>query len=160
ETLHRTVVSGCPVLAIVARKSVVSPSSTLPPLGLMLSCKSLVTVTAALSDSVLSAWLVAVTVTVAGDGRSFGAVYAPVVVIVPTAALRPGTPFTLQLTAVLAVLLTVALNLVVFPSTTELLFGVTATATEPGTGGGGGTGVTAPPPPLPHPLAQTRELQT
>jgi len=59
---------------------------------------SLVTVTAALSDFVASAWLVAVTVTVAGDGRSAGAVYTPLAVIVPTVALPPATPFTLQLT--------------------------------------------------------------
>jgi hypothetical protein len=41
---------------------------------MMLTARSLVTVTAALFDFVLSASLVAVTVTVAGDGRSPGAV--------------------------------------------------------------------------------------
>jgi hypothetical protein len=66
-------------------------------------------------------------VTVAGDGRSIGAVYAPSDVIVPTLALPPGTPFALQLTLLSAVLLTVALNVVEFPSTSDWLFGVTVT---------------------------------
>jgi hypothetical protein len=88
---------------------------------------SLVTVTAALSDFVPSAWLVAVIVTVAGDGRSAGAVYAPPLVIVPSATLPPGTPFTLQLTASSVVFATLALKLAPFPSTTDPLFGVTVT---------------------------------
>jgi hypothetical protein len=88
---------------------------------------SLVTVTAAPSDFVASAWLVAVMVTVAGDGRSAGAVYAPALVIVPTTAFPPAMPLTLQLTAVSVVFVTLALNPVVFPNTTEPLLGVTET---------------------------------
>jgi len=88
-------------------------------------------------------------VTVAGDGRSAGAVYTPLVVMVPSAALPPGTPFTVQLTAVSVVLLTLALNDVVFPKITDPLFGVTVTWVCAG-GGGGGAAV---PPPPPHPTS-------
>src|SRR5712692_1665260 len=56
------------------------------------------------------ATLVACTVTVAGFGIEDGAVYRPAAVMVPTAALPPATPFTLQVTAVLAALVTVAVN--------------------------------------------------
>ena len=55
-------------------------------------------------------------------------------------------PFTLQLTVVSAVLVTVAVNVTWLPSKTELLGGVTLTVME---GGGGGGGATAPPPPQP-----------
>ena len=88
---------------------------------------SLVTVTAAPSDFVGSAWLVAVIVTVAGDGRSAGAVYTPALVIIPTTAFPPATPLTLQLTAVSAVFVTFALKFAVFPNTIELVFGLTKT---------------------------------
>ncbi len=74
DKLQRTDASGCPLLVTVASNAAVAPNSTLPPFGLIPSVKSLVTVTAALSDFVASAWLVALTVTVAGDGRSAGAV--------------------------------------------------------------------------------------
>jgi hypothetical protein len=59
-------------------------------------------VTLALPDFELSAVLVAVTVTVAGDGVAAGAVYkavaAPVATIVPTVALPPAIPLTPQVT--------------------------------------------------------------
>ena len=109
---------------------------------------SLVTVTAAVSDFVASAWLVAVTCTIAGDGRSAGAVYTPSAAMVPTVAFPPAAPFTLQLTAVSAVFVTVAENGVVFPRSTDPLFGATVTTMEGG-GGGGGTAGPAPPPPQP-----------
>jgi hypothetical protein len=73
---------------------------------------SLVTVAVALPDFVGSAWLVAMICTVAGEGKSTGAVYTPEDVIVPTAAFPPGVPFTLQFTAVFVVLTTVAVNVV------------------------------------------------
>jgi hypothetical protein len=109
---------------------------------------SLVTVTAAVSDFVASAWLVAVTCTFAGEGKSAGAVYTPPGVIVPVAALPPALPFTLQSTLVSVVFVTVAENVTVFPSSTDPLFGATVTAMERG-GGGGGTAELAPPPPQP-----------
>jgi len=91
--------SGCPLLVTVARNDATAPNSTLPLFGAMFTAMSLVTVTAALSDFVPSARLVAVTVTVAGEGRSTGAVYTPLAEIVPTKALPPATPFALQFTA-------------------------------------------------------------
>ena len=97
-------------------------------------------------DLEVSAWLVAVTCTVAGDGRSMGAVKSPALVIVPTAAFPPETPLTFQLTAVLFVLVTFAVNVAVFPSNTKLLLAVTVTAMGGGGGGGGGALDTEPPP--------------
>jgi hypothetical protein len=42
----------------------------------------------------------AVTVTIAGEGTVMGAVYTPDVETIPTVALPPATPLTLQFTAV------------------------------------------------------------
>jgi hypothetical protein len=88
---------------------------------------SLVIENIALSDFVGSATLVAVTCTLAGDGRSPGAVYTPEAEIVPDAALPPFTPLTLQVTAVLLVLVTDALNVWLSPSKTMPFFGETLT---------------------------------
>jgi hypothetical protein len=63
-------------------------------------------------DFVESAWLVAVICTVAGDGRSAGAAYTPTGVIVPSAAFPPGTPLTLQVTAMSVAFVTVAAKVV------------------------------------------------
>jgi len=52
-----------------------------------------------------------------------------VVDTVPTVALPPAIPFTLQVTAVFAVPVTVAVNCCVAPVTTEALVGLTVTAT-------------------------------
>jgi hypothetical protein len=104
--------------------------------------------TVAESDFVASAWLVAVTCTYAGVGRSAGAVYTPPEDMDPTAAFPPATPFTLQLTLVSVAFVTVAANAARFPSTTDPLAGVTLTSME---GGGGGGGTPEPAPPLPQP---------
>ena len=88
---------------------------------------SLVMVSVAPADFVGSAWLVAVTCTVAGVGRSAGAVYAPVELIVPTVAFPPATPFTLQLTLVFVEFWTVAWNAAGLPSSTVPLAGVIVT---------------------------------
>jgi hypothetical protein len=80
-------------------------------------------VTGAAVDFVASAWLVAVTCTFAGEGKSAGAVYTPSVVIVPTVEFPPGTPETLQETLVSLVLVTVAMKVCVFPKINEALFG-------------------------------------
>jgi hypothetical protein len=64
---------------------------------------------------------------------------------VPTVAFPPGIPFTLQLTAVLAALLTVALKVCGSPSGTDALGGATVTVTAGG--GGGGPELTSPPQP-------------
>jgi hypothetical protein len=69
-----------------------------------------VTVTLADADFVVSACDTAVTVTVAGLGTAEGAVYSPDVEIVPTVESPPVTPLTCQVTAVLEVPVTVAVN--------------------------------------------------
>jgi len=99
---------------------------------------SLVIANVPVPDLVASAWLVAVTCTVAGDGKSAGAVYTPTGVIVPSVALPPGTPPTLQLTAMSVVFVTVAAKVVWPPSTTDAFIGFTVTAIAGDGGGGGG----------------------
>lgn len=74
DKLQRTVVSGWPLLVTAARKACVAPSSTFAGFGASDSAMSLVTVTLAVSDFVGSAWLVAVICSVAGEGKSAGAV--------------------------------------------------------------------------------------
>jgi len=106
-------------------------------------------VTAAAALFVLSAWLVAWTFTVAGTGRFCGAVYRPAAEIVPTVLLPPGTPFTAQLTAVLGVLVTLAVNCRVTPRKTEAVTGETSMVI----GEGGGGGEDPEPPVTPHPSA-------
>ena len=96
---------------------------------------SLVTARLPVADFVGSAWLVAVTCKVAGEGKSPGAVYIPADVIVPSAAFPPGTPLTLQLTEVSVVFATVAVNDVWAPSTTEVFVGFTVTVIAAGGGG-------------------------
>jgi hypothetical protein len=107
---------------------------------------SLVIANVTAPDFVESTWLVAVICTVAGDGKSAGAVYTPLEVIVPSDAFPPGAPLTFQLTAVSIVFVTDATNVSWFPSTTDPVAGVTVT---PMAGGGGGGG-DAPPPPHPN----------
>jgi len=114
-------------------------------LGVKLSVMSLVIAKVPVPDFVGSAWLVAVTCTAAGEGRSAGAVYTPAEVIVPSVAFPPGTPFTPQLTAVSVVLITVAVKVAWPPSTTDPLVGFTVTSIV----GGGGGGGDAPPAPQP-----------
>ena len=76
-----------------------------------------------------SAVLVAVTVTVAGEGTAEGAVYSPALSTVPhVEALHPA-PCTPHVTAVFEVPETEAFNCWVAPVGTEVLFGVTVTAT-------------------------------
>jgi hypothetical protein len=90
---------------------------------------AVVTVTLDVADFVLSATEIAFTVTVAGFGTAPGAVYNPDVEIVPTVALPPVTLFTCQVTLVLLVLLTVAVNCCVPLVATEAVAGETATET-------------------------------
>ena len=70
----------------------------------------------------------------------------PLVLIVPTVALPPRIPFTLQFTAVFVELLTVAANVCGSPSSTEAEAGVRLTVTPEG-GGCDGAGPTTPPQP-------------
>jgi hypothetical protein len=78
---------------------------------------------------VVSAALVAVTVVLTPVGTAEGAVYKPLVETVPTVALPPTSPLTLQLTAVFAVPLTVAVNCCVWETTTDALVGESVTDT-------------------------------
>jgi len=112
-----------------------------------ISCLTIVTVAA--PDFVGSACAAAVTGTVAGLGTDEGAMYSPVEEIVPTVALPPVTPATLQVAAVLLVPVTVTLNCWVVLVATSALGGETLTDT----GGGGGLE-------LPPPQASSRDKQT
>jgi len=75
------------------------------------------------------ATLVAVTVTVSGDGTPDGAVYSPVPLTVPQAAALHPAPCTLHVTAVFEVPTTDAFNCCVAPVASEVLAGVTVTTT-------------------------------
>src|SRR5204863_109664 len=88
-----------------------------------------VMVTCAEPDFVGSAWDTAATVTVAGFGTTAGAVYRPELDIVPTVALPPVTPLTCQVTAVLLVFCTVAVNCCVPPTPTDADTGEIVTRT-------------------------------
>src|SRR2546425_90078 len=88
-------------------------------------------VTAALADLVGSTTLVAVTVTVAGDGTTAGAVSRPVASIHPTTAVPPIVPFTSHVTVWSAVLWTVAVNCAVVFTVTLAAAGVTVTYAAP-----------------------------
>jgi len=160
EMLQRTAVSGRPLLLTVARKLCAAPRSTPAVAGVSATARSLVMVTVAVADFVASATLVAVICTVTDAGRSAGAVYTPVALIVPALALPPATPFRLQVTLVSVALVTVALKVCVLPSTTGALLGVIVTVMEAGGGGGGGGSAAelTPPPPQPsmHALAARR----
>src|ERR1700674_631164 len=101
-----------------------------------------------LPDFVASAWLVAFTCTVAGTGRSIGAVYPPLAAMVPPTLFPPATSFTLQVTPVSLVFATLAVNVSELPRSTSLLVDVTLTVMD---GGGAGRGVTRPAPPPPPP---------
>ena len=121
---------------------------------------SLVIANVPVADFVESAWLVAVTCTISGDGMSAGAVYTAAGVIVPCVALPPGTPFTLQLTVVSVVFVTAALNGAWPPSTTDPFVGVTVTTMDRGGGGGGDSDEPAAPQPSVHAPSPRRAMTT
>ena len=86
------------------------------------------TVTCAVPVRLELAAEIAVTVTVAGEGTTAGAMYCPEDEIVPTVEFPPVTPFTCQLTAVFVEFMTVAMNICVpVPATTAAVPGVTLT---------------------------------
>lgn len=118
---------------------------------------SLAIVSCAVADFVESAWLVAATVTVVGEGRSAGAVYTPSAVIVPAEALPAGMPFTLQITLVFVVFVTVAANVCELPRRIDPLVGVTVTVIV-GVGGGEGGGSTTDPAAPPQPGSPPAEI--
>lgn len=116
-----------------AVKLCVCPSATLAVCGAIELVLEQVIVTLAFPDFVASAMLVAVTVTVGGDGSAAGAVKTAVVTlfatIVPSVALPPAIPFTLHVTpfAGLPVPVTVAVNTCAPP--VAMLAGLGATVT-------------------------------
>jgi hypothetical protein len=116
-----------------AVKFCVCPSPTLAVAGEIEFALGQMTVTLALPDLVPSATLVAVTLTVAGEGGSSGAVYtavaAPFATTVPSVAFPPETPFTLQVTPVAGLPdpLTLAVNTCAPPTSTFTGLGLTLT---------------------------------
>jgi hypothetical protein len=117
-----------------------------------------VMVTLAVPLFVLSAAETAFTVTVAGLGTAAGAVYRPALEIVPADAFPPLTPLTCQVTAVLVVLPTAAVNCCVCPVCNDADPGLTLTVTA-------GGGLPPPPPvpalePPPHPARYEKARQT
>ena len=86
-------------------------------------------VTVALALSVVSAALVAVTVTVFGFGKFCGATYIPAELIVPAVEFPPARPLIDQVTEVLLVPVTEAINGCPAPARTLAVVGATVTAT-------------------------------
>jgi hypothetical protein len=76
--------------------------------------------------------------TLAGFNRICAAVYRPELEIIPTAGLPPVIPFTLQVTSVFVVPVTVAVNCCACPRNSEAGAGSIVIVTF--TGGGGGVG--------------------
>jgi hypothetical protein len=128
-TLHRTLRSGCPDPPTLAVNPCAIPVVTVAAVGATFTVTSLSIPTLAAPLAEGAATLVAFTVTLAGDGRSPGAVYNPVFEIVPTVAFPPATPFTLHVTRVSVVPVTVAVNACVAPRKTIALVGATLTVT-------------------------------
>jgi len=87
-----------------------------PPL--LLPLVAAVIVSCALPERLGSAADTALTVTVAGAGRVAGAVYTPLLEILPTVELPPLIPLTSQVTAVFVVFSTAAVNAWVAPVAT------------------------------------------
>src|SRR5574337_59405 len=87
---------------------VVAAGATLTDFAKTSGASTIVTVAESKRDG--SSVLVAVTVTVEGDGTAAGAVYSPAAEIVPRVALPPTMSFTLQVTAGATVPLDVAVN--------------------------------------------------
>jgi hypothetical protein len=114
----------------IAVKFCVVPTSTVGLAGEMETVIADSTVTVAVPLRVGSATEVAVTVTVAGAGALAGAVYNPLVEIVPQEAPLHPVPDTVHITPLFcASLLTVAANCIVFVTFTEAVVGDTLTAT-------------------------------
>ena len=89
----------------------VPPAATAALVGAInMVTEGAVRVIVAAATCVVSAWEVAVIVTVVVAGRTVGAVYKPLVLIVPESTMPPAVPFTAQVTAVLVELVTVAVN--------------------------------------------------
>jgi hypothetical protein len=95
-TVHVTPVAGFPVPFTLAVITCAPPSGRVTGLGVTVTTMSSFRSTAADALAAEFALLTASTVTLAGDGSTAGAVYAPLEEIVPKVAFPPGTPLTLQ----------------------------------------------------------------
>ena len=107
-TLHVTAIEGAPDPVTVAVNPCAAFVATLALVGEIPTTMSSCSITLLDPLSLGDATLTAVTVTVTGDGSTFGAVYAPPAVIVPTLEFPPACPFTCHVTAVFDVPITVA----------------------------------------------------
>jgi hypothetical protein len=107
----------------------VFPVTTCVVVGEMVTATGARTVTVADADLVLSAVEVATTLTRAGLGTVPGAVYKPLVEMVPQPLPEQPAPLRLHVTAVFVVFITVAVNCCVFPATTCAPVGEMLTAT-------------------------------
>jgi hypothetical protein len=128
-TLHVTLCTGSPALVTVAENTCEFPGTTVAEAGEIFTTTSLVIATVADAVAFESACENAVTVTLGGTGRICGAVYCPLALIEPTCAFPPATPFTVHVTAVFELPLTVASKVTLSPSRTEALVGLIFTAT-------------------------------
>ena len=108
ETLHVTFVFEEPVT--VALNCCFAPTTTFAVLGATVTTTGGIIVTVALADFVVSATEVTVTVTRDGEGITAGAVYTPSESIVPQLVPEQPVPLTLQVTLMLVVPLTEAVN--------------------------------------------------
>jgi hypothetical protein len=108
DTLQLTALLVVPVT--VAVNCLVSPANTCALVGEILTTTGVTTVTVAVPNLEGSASEVAVTIIVGGLGTALGAVYRPAPVMVPQAEPVQSAPARLQVTAVLLVPETVAVN--------------------------------------------------
>lgn len=118
-TLQFTALFELPVTVMVGVNFWVWPAARVALVGeSVIVTAGAVSVTAAIAVFVVSAWAIAVIVTVVALGSTFGAVYKPVVLIVPLIASPPVALFTCQVIAVLVDPVTVAVNCCVAPPAT------------------------------------------
>jgi hypothetical protein len=147
DTFHVTDRFGLPAEFTVAVKTCVAPNSTAIICGEIETEMSLDMAPCAVELFVESSTLVATTETETVVDKFAGAVYVPMLVIVPTSALPPGIPLTLQMTAEFVALFTVAMNACRAPSKTLAVDGATATViADVWAGGCDGPAPTAPQP--------------
>ena len=125
DRLHVTDV--LPVPVTVAANCCCALTTTWADSGATVTAIGANTVTVAVACLLGSACAVAVTVTVGGFGTELGAVYMPAVLIAPQALPEQPVPLTFQVTFVLLVPVTVAMNCFCCPVVTCAVAGATET---------------------------------
>lgn len=128
-TFQLTAELDAPAPVTVALKFADPAGARLVELGAMLTTMPLWICTLAepLADGADA--LVAVIVTVAGEGNDCGAAYSPEKEIAPMTPFPPAMPLTLQFTAIEVAPVTVAVNCCVCPRSTDAVAGATVTLT-------------------------------